>query len=104
MYDTITNYNEQNHSPLSNTKIIEVIYQVVLEDQVESNNVTVDTLSPKINDMTNKVANLTINDIGHNIIEKFENLTLKDVVNNLNGENASDVQVQYTGCPAGFPH
>ena len=35
MYDTITNYNEQNHSPLSNTKIIEVIYQVVLEDQVE---------------------------------------------------------------------
>ena len=104
MYDTITNYNEQNHSPLSNTKIIEVIYQVVLEDQVESNNVTVDTLSPKINDMTNKVANLTINDIGHNIIEKFENLTLKDVVNNLNGENASDVQVQSTDYPAGFPH
>ena len=33
MYDTITNYNDHNYTPLSNVNIIEAIYQVMLEDQ-----------------------------------------------------------------------
>ena len=47
MYDTITNYNDRNHTPLSKAKIREAVNQVILEEKVESNNVLVDTFSPQ---------------------------------------------------------
>ena len=49
MYDTITKYNEQHHTPLSNVNIIEAIDQVMREEEAESNNVKVDIFSPQIN-------------------------------------------------------
>ena len=64
MYDTITNYNERNHAPLSNSSIRESIDKVMLEEQAESDNATVDTFSPQRNKsayLIKKVVNLTIN-------------------------------------------
>ena len=37
IYDTITNYNDRNHTPLSNAKIIEAIDKLMLEEQARSN-------------------------------------------------------------------
>ena len=45
MYDTITNYNDRNQTPLFNNNIREVIDQVILEEKVETNNFTVYTFS-----------------------------------------------------------
>ena len=42
MYDTITNYNEMNHTPLSNTNIREAIDKIFLEEQAKGKNTTVD--------------------------------------------------------------
>ena len=67
MYDTITNYNEWNHTLLSNANIREEINQLILEEQSEANNIMIDMFSPQRNqsdDLINKVANLTINDVG----------------------------------------
>ena len=95
-------------------KIRESIDQVILEDQAEANNVTVDTVSTQrknsedlinkvtnltINDaennLINKVANLTINNVGNNIINKVANLTINDIRNYSNRATASGVQVQF---------
>ena len=68
----------------------------MLEDQVEANNIIVDTFSPQRNkskDMIYKVTNLTINNSGNNLIDKVENLTIKNVVNYSTRANASDIQV-----------
>ena len=67
MYDTIANYNDRNLTPLPNVKIIESTYQVMTEEQVESNNVTFDTFSPERNereDMINKITYLKANNFG----------------------------------------
>ena len=64
MYNTITNYNDRNHKPLSNANIREVIDKLILEQQAELNNIMVDTFSPqrkKSENMIDKVANLTKN-------------------------------------------
>ena len=45
IYDTLTNYNDRNHTPISNVDTREVIYQVIMEEKAEANNVTVDTFS-----------------------------------------------------------
>ena len=117
MYDTITNYNDQNHTPLSNEKIREAIHKLTLKEQAEANNVTVDmfstqrkksedliikavnlTISNKSgNGLIDKVANLKINKVVKNLIKKSANMTINEVRNILNGENASDVQVQFAG-------
>ena len=81
MYDTITKYNEQHHTPLSNVNIIEAIDQVMREEEAESNNVTVDIFSPQINnseDLIDKVTNLTINDVKNDMIDKFTSFTVND--------------------------
>ena len=67
MYDTIANYNDRNLTPLPNVKIIESTYQVMTEEQVESNDVTFDTFSPERNereDMINKITYLKANNFG----------------------------------------
>ena len=62
------------------------------EEEAEANDITVDTFVPHIKysenskDIINKLANLTINDIG----------------NDSNGATAGGVQVQFAGDPAGF--
>ena len=71
MYDTITKYNDQHHTPLSNVNIIEAIDQVTREKQSEANNATVDMFCPQRNEsenLINKVANLTINDVENDLI------------------------------------
>ena len=55
MYDNINNYNDWNHAPLSNTKIREAIDKVILEEQAEANNATVDT--NKIEHLIKEVTN-----------------------------------------------
>ena len=73
MYDTITNYNDQNHTPLFKANIRTAIDKLVLEDQAESNNGTVDMFSPQINgseDMIEKLANLIINEVRNDLIKK----------------------------------
>ena len=47
MYDTITNYNDRNYTPLSNTNIREAIDKEIMEEQAEANNDTVDTFNPQ---------------------------------------------------------
>ena len=86
MYDTITKYNDQNHTLLSNVNIREAIDKLTREEEVESNNVTVNTFSPQRNEienLINEVENLTINDVGNNIINKVSNLTINDAGKNL---------------------
>ena len=66
MYDTITKYNGQNHTTLSNVKIREAINKVMKEEQEESNNVMVDTFRPQRNksdNIINQVTNFTKNDV-----------------------------------------
>ena len=78
MNDTILNYSEWNHTPLSNAKIKEKIDKLMLEEQAESNKFLVDTFSPQINKsefIINKVVNLAKNDV-----RKYSNIA-----------NASDV-------------
>ena len=62
----------------------EAINKVILEEQLEANNVTVDTLNPqrsKSEYLINKVANLAINDgVRKYLIEKFANLTINNEV------------------------
>ena len=83
-HHNITNYNDWNDRPLSNMDIIEAINQVMLEARVitETNKVPIDMfmVSPqrnKIEDLINKVANLTIN-VGNenNMIDKVANLSI----------------------------
>ena len=76
MYDTITNYNDRNNTQLPSAKIREAIYKLMLEEQEEANNIKVDKFSPHINEgdyLIGKVANLTINDVGNDLINKFAN-------------------------------
>ena len=123
MYGTITNYNNHNHTPLPNLKVIEATNQVIPEEQAEENKVTVYTFSTQRNksenlinkfknlainnignDLINKVANLTINDIRKNLIDKVENLTINDIGKNSNGATVSDEQVQFVGDSARISH
>ena len=108
IYDTTKNYNDRNHTPLSNSKIRETTDKVILEEQAETSNVTVDTFILQRNEgdsLINKVKNLTINNkSGNDLINKVTNIKIKDVGNNLNGLNASDIQVQFSGDPAGIYH
>ena len=74
MYDTITNYNDWNHTPLPNKNNRETIDQLMIEEKTRANNVTVDTLSSQIyksEKLINKFANLTINDVGNDLIDKW---------------------------------
>ena len=62
MYDTVTDYNDRNHTSFSNAKIREAINQVILEEQAEVNSLTVDMFSSQRNEsdkIFNKVTNLT---------------------------------------------
>ena len=107
MNDTITNYNDRNHTPLSNVKIREAIDKVMLKEKQEANNVTVDTFSTQINgseDLIGGIANITINNIRNNLISCVINMTIKDAGNALIGGNASDIQVQFAGNQAGKTH
>ena len=94
MYDTITKYNYKHSTQLSNVKITEVIDQVMVDEESEADNVTVDMLSPQrnrsdnLNDLINELTSLTINDVG-----KYSN-----------GATMSDLQVQFSGDPSGFSH
>ena len=85
IYNTITKYNDQHHTILSNVKIIEAINQVMIEAESEANKATVDMFSTQKNKsdhskyLINKFANLTINDNGDDLINKIANLTINDV-------------------------
>ena len=73
MYDTITNYNDWNHTPLYNVNIREAIDQVIMEEQAEEKNITVNTSSPQRNKIDNIIEiflNLTTNDVRNDFIEK----------------------------------
>ena len=75
MCDNITKNNDQNHTPLSNVKIREVIDQVMRKEEEETNNFTVDTFSLQRNEsenLINVIENLTINDFGNNIIKNSQ--------------------------------
>ena len=57
------------------------------------------------NDLIEKVVNFTINnEVANNLIDKVTNMTIKNVGNDLNGENASDLQVQFAGNTGTIPH
>ena len=103
-------------------KIGESIDKVMIKEQAEENSITVDTFSPMRNEsenIINQVKNLTIHDIINDLIDKFAdmaindtvndmiscvanltNKTINDIGNNLNGANASVVQVQFLVDPA----
>ena len=123
MYDTITNYNDRNHTPLSNVNIREAINKVILEGKSEANNVTVDTFSPMRNyseNLIKKVENLIINDAGNDLIDNVMNMkingtgknmigcvankTINETRNDIDRSNMSDVQVQFASDPAGKTH
>ena len=89
---------------MSNANIREAIDQLILEEQAEANNSTVDNFIPQKNesenlineitkstinnvgnDLINEVENLKINNVGNNIINKFANLTISDVGNDSAG-------------------
>ena len=92
MYNTIRKYNDQNHTPLSNVNIREVIDQVTREEKAEANNVTVDTFIQQINDtdnIINEVKKFTINDVQNNLINEVANLTINDVRKNIINEVAN---------------
>ena len=91
MYNTITNQNDDNHTPLPNANIREAINQVMLVEKVEANNFTVDTLITQINE-------------SDNIINKVANWTINDTGNYSNGATASDVPVQFAGNSAVIYH
>ena len=93
------------------------------EDQVEAKNATLYTFVPQRNNsdnIINKVANLTINDIRNNIINKVanfkinnivnnlinkvSNLTINDVVNDSNRAIASDLQLQFAADSVRISH
>ena len=84
IYQIITNDNDPNDTSLSNVNTRDKIIQVIPEEQVraEANDVTVDTLivSPQSNlieDLINKVTNLTKNVKNKNdIIDEVKNLTI----------------------------
>ena len=84
MYDNITNYNELNHTPLSNANIREVINKVIMEQQAEANNAGVYKFSSMINEsenLINKVEILTINDVGNYLINKVANMMINSTRN-----------------------
>ena len=107
MYDTITNHNDRNHTQLYNAKITEAIDQVILEEQTEANNATVDLFSSQKNKSKNlilKVTYLTINNVGENMIDNVADLTINDVGNNSNRVTESYVQVQLAGDSTRISH
>ena len=71
----------------------------------------------KRDNLINKVENLTINNVGNNLIKKVPNMTIDNAGNylifcitdmklnnarkNLNQEDASDAQIQFSDDPAG---
>ena len=86
MYDTITNHNDWNRTSLYNVKIRKLINQVMLEEQAEANNATVNTLIPQrkeSEDMINNFMNLKVNEVGNYLINKWTNLTINVVKKNL---------------------
>ena len=53
----------------------------MLEEKTEANNGTVDTFSPQRSEsenIINKVKNLTINDVGNDMIDKVADLKIND--------------------------
>ena len=99
MYDTITNYNCQNNTPLYNSNIREAIDKVIRKEQTEENNVTVDTFSPIRNEgenIINKVASMKINGVRNYLIGCVANVTINYVRNNINRANTSDVKTPTT--------
>ena len=86
MYDTITNHNDWNRTSLYNAKIRKLINQVMLEEQAEANNATVNTLIPQrkeSEDMINNFMNLKVNEVGNYLINKWTNLTINVVKKNM---------------------
>ena len=45
LFRTITDCNDCNGAPLSNEKILDSIHKVIVEEEVDAHNITVDTLS-----------------------------------------------------------
>ena len=99
MYDTITNYNDLNHTPLFNANIREAINKLILGEQAEANNVTVDRLITHKNEsgyLVNKVVNFKIsNEVRNNMIDKFANMTINNVGKNLNQANVSELKIKF---------
>ena len=90
--------------------IREAIDQVMIEEEAEANNATVDTLIPQrnesenSNDQINEVANLKIKDVENNLINKVTKFRINDARDNSNEATASDVQVQFSENIAVIPH
>ena len=122
MYDTITDYNNQNQKPLSNMKIREAIDKLMLEEQAEANNVMVDmfiqqrnrsediigcvtnmTRNDSRNDLIDKSTNMKMNDVRKDLVVCVANLTINDASNYLNGVKATDIQAQFAGNQSGKP-
>ena len=85
-------------------KIRKVINKVILGEQAEENNFTVDTFSPMINEnenIINKVNFLTINNVVNDPIDKVANMTINGTVNNLIGFIAN---LTINNNPAGKNH
>ena len=71
-----------------------MIDQVILEEQVETNNFTVYTFSLQRNKseyLIYKGVNLTINNVRNNIINKVSNLKINDIGKDSNGATVSDI-------------
>ena len=90
--------------------IREAIDQVMIEEEAEANNATVDTLIPQrnesenSNDQINEVANLKIKDVENNLINKVTKFRINDARDNSNEATASDVQVQFSRDSDGISH
>ena len=45
MYETLVDYNDRNDLPVSNDNIRQQIYKFIVEEEVDANNMTLDTHS-----------------------------------------------------------
>ena len=62
------------------------------------------TINDVGNELIDKFANLAINDIRNNLINKVANLTINDVVNDSNRAIASDLQLQFAADSVRISH
>ena len=107
LYRTITDWNDQNGASLYNENILDAICRVIVEEEVEAHNVTVDTFSQTPVTPNTQVTNektILTSEKRNNLealAETLKGLTIKDTGScKSDSENANDVN----GGPAIYPN
>ena len=109
IFNTLTDYNERNHTPLSSVNIREEIRRVMEEESIiDANNITKDTFSHASSaQRENENAVFTSEKLNKSdeIVDAFNNLTIKDAeYYESNTATASDAQGNITRNPETATH